>query len=70
MPDVQMRKAEMTAYVAEKAGMKEGDYIRWSLRTVATSWKSTMQINEKGEFGSWYCNSPNGVRPVMWLDIK
>ena len=70
MLDVQMRKAEMTAYVAEKAGMKEGDYIRWSLRTVATSWKSTMQINEKGEFGSWYCNSPNGVRPVMWLDIK
>ncbi len=70
MPDIELRKAEATPYAAEKAGLNEGEYIRWSLRTEAPSSKSTMQINEKGEFGSWYCNSSNGVRPVMWLEIE
>ena len=69
MQNKDLRKAEMTAYAAEKAGISEGEYVRWSLRTEAASSKSTMQINEKGEFGSWYCNAFNGVRPVMWLDI-
>jgi len=70
MPNHHLRQAEMTAYAAEKAGISEGENVRWSLRTEAISSKSTMQINEKGEFGSWYCNAFNGVRPVMWLDIS
>ncbi len=70
MPDYLLRQAEMTAYAAEKAGISEGEYVRWSLRTEAQSSKSTMQINEKGEFGAMYTNTPNGVRPVMWLDIS
>lgn len=76
MPDVNLRKAEMTAYAAEKANLEDGEFGRWTLRSMAMTtieWdnrKYTRQINEEGEFGLMYTNVPNGVRPVMWLDIS
>ena len=75
MPDINMRKAEMTVYVAEKANQIEGELGCWSLRSILVTedlenWKYTRQINEDGEFGAIYTTVPNGVRPVMWLDIS
>ena len=70
MLDVQLRTAEMTDYVAAKAKQETGEYIRWSLRSRATSLKSSMLIKEDGELGAMYTNVPTGVRPVMWLDIS
>ena len=76
MQDVNLRKAEMTAYVAEKANQVEGEFGCWSLRSVLMvekKWsevKYTRQITEDGEFGATYTSVPNGVRPVMWLDIS
>ena len=75
MPDINLRKAEMTAYVAEKANQVEGEIGSWSLRTMLMTnewqeWKYTRQITEDGEVGATYTSVPNGVRPVMWLDIS
>lgn len=75
MPDINMRKAEITAYVAEKANQVEGEFGAWSLRTILMTnegwnYRYTRQINEEGEFGATYTSVPNGVRPVMWLDIS
>ena len=75
MPDINMRKAEMTTHAAEKANQAEGEFGRWSLRSMVMTdeWESrkyTRQITEEGELGSMYTNAPNGVRPVMWLDIE
>ena len=75
MPDINMRKAEMTAYAAEKANQAEGEFGCWSLRSIVmtdewASWKYTRQITEEGELGVMYTNALNGVRPVMWLDIS
>ncbi len=70
IPDVANRKAEMTVFVAEKAKKNETEYICWSLRTEGPSSRYTSQILENGELGAFYTNVPNGVRPVMWLDIS
>ena len=70
MPDISIRQAQMTAYVAEKAKKDTEEYVCWSLRTEGATPKYSMQILENGEFSSMYCSMPNGVRPVMWLDIS
>jgi len=72
LTDIQLRQAEMTVYVAKKANQFEGEFGCWSLRSklMLTEWKYTVQIKENGEFGGMYTFVPNGVRPVMWLDIS
>lgn len=72
MPDINIRKAEMTAYIAEKADKLEGEFGSWSLQTMLSerAWKYTRQIKENGDLGATYTFVPNGVRPVMWLDIS
>ena len=65
----------MTAYAAEKANQVEGEFGRWSLRSMVMTdewqeWKYKRQITEEGELGMMYTNALNGVRPVMWLDIE
>ncbi len=64
------RQAEMTAYVAEKAGKTAEEYGTWSLRTEGVWYKYSKLVKENGEFGEMYCFAANGVRPVMWLDIS
>jgi len=70
LSDIHLKQAEMTAYVAAKAEQKEGEYIRWSVRTEGPTQKYVMQVLESGKLSSTYCSFPNGVRPVMWLDIS
>ena len=72
MQNKDLRIAEMTAYVAEKANQIEGKLGCWSLRSMPMpdSFKYTMHINEDGELSAMYTFTPNGVRPVMWLDIS
>ena len=62
----------MTAYIAEKADKLEGEFGSWSLQTMLSerAWKYTRQIKENGDLGATYTFVPNGVRPVMWLDIS
>ena len=70
MPEIQLRQANMTPYVAGKNEKDVGEYSSWSLRTEGPTSKYSTQVLESGEFGATYTFTPNGVRPVMWLDIS
>ena len=69
--DVGLMQCEMTEYVKTKAMQlnSRGNYVSWSLRSMGAGENYSKQINVDGELGEFYCNVPNGVRPVMWLDI-
>ena len=71
MSDVGLMQCEMTEYVRVKAMPlnSRGSYVSWSLRSKGAGENYSKQINVDGELGEFYCNVPNGVRPVMWLDI-
>ena len=73
--DGQLRQANMTPYVAEKAKREQEEAICWAVRNGGENQESrnrlyVLQITEQGEFRDAPTSSLMGVRPVMWLDIK
>ncbi len=70
--DMQLRTAEMTAYVVAKSG--KAGYCSWTLRNpsekVGIYADYVLQVTETGEIVDIRTYIPTGVRPVMWLDIK
>lgn len=73
--DGQLRQANMTPYVAEKAKREQEEAICWAVRNEGESQEYrnglyVLQITEQGEFRDAPTSSLMGVRPVMWLDIK
>ena len=72
MQNVDLLQAEKTDYVNEKMNQMEEDTVNWWLREQGVTEGYAAQVLANGEISDAgaACNSYQGVRPVMWLDIS